>query len=522
MNEDVVMDNKSNKAIVYLRVSSEEQVGNFSLDTQKDICKKEATRRGYDIVEYFREEGKSAKNIEGRPVLGDLLLYCKKYKNTIDAVFVYRLDRLSRQTSDYLTIRKRLADYKIKLISATEPTGASPTETLLETILASFAQHDNDVRSERTKNGLKARYMSGLVNGRPPLGYILKDGYSVEDPNSWDRVKEAWDLMATGTKSLRDIAQIMNGWGLMASHGKKLYKLRPQTVQRIFRLKFYMGTLTSQVYAEEVEGQHKPMITEEQFYKVQAILDGRCVNKFPTPKRAHVNEAFPLRRIVKCSKCGVGLTAGWSKGRNKRYGYYRCAGKCNNISIQAAVLDESLIELLRSISPTEEYLELFIKFVKDEYDERLKGLRKNKDQAEEQIQQLLEVRKVLVEKNLMGIYSDEIFREQNELLEKKMATAQVAKADATLEKYDISKLTDFIKKTFADLGETYRNSTTTQAKALIGSIFPSGLAWDYNGGLNHQISPIYRPILNNNLKGVSFGVSDGTRTRDPQYHKLML
>ena len=510
---------KAKKAIVYLRVSTEEQVGNFSLDTQKDICNKEADRKGYEIVEYFREEGKSAKSINGRPVLKDMLQYCRKNKQIIDAVFVYRLDRLSRQTADYLSIRKRLIEYKIKLISATEPTGASPTETLLETILASFAQHDNDVRSERTKNGLKARYLSGLVNGKPPLGYMMKDGKAVRDPDSWDKVKEAWDLMATGTKSLRDIANIMNSWGLKASHGKKLYKLRPQTTQRIFRLKFYMGILTSEVYPEEVKGKHEPMITEEQFYRVQNILDGRCVNKIATPKRSHISKDFPLRRIVKCSKCGIGLTAGWSKGRNKRYGYYRCAGKCNNISIKSEVLDEAVIELLRDISPKEEYLELFTKFVKDEYEERLKDLKKNKNKADSKIQELLDMRKVLVEKNLMGIYSDEIFKEQNKLLEEKIAKAQVAKDEATLDKYDINKLTDFIKETFKDLGETYKRSTVEQAKSLIGSIFTTGLEWDYNGGLNHEISPLYQLILGSHAQGVPFGVADRDRTDDIRLHR---
>jgi len=53
------------------------------------------------------------------------------------------------------------------------------------------------------------------------------------------------------------------------------YKLRPQTVNGIFRHKFYMGKLTSEVYPEEPSGQHIPMITEAQFYKVQAILSGR-------------------------------------------------------------------------------------------------------------------------------------------------------------------------------------------------------------------------------------------------------
>src|SRR5579859_3035338 len=109
------------RAIVYLRVSTEEQVENFSLDTQEEICRKEAEKRGYQIVEIFREEGRSAKNIIGRPVLINLLEYCRKNKNKIQAVFVYRLDRVSRQTADYLAIRKKLLENGVNILSATEP-----------------------------------------------------------------------------------------------------------------------------------------------------------------------------------------------------------------------------------------------------------------------------------------------------------------------------------------------------------------------------------------------------------------
>src|SRR5690606_27970498 len=123
------------KALIYLRVSSEEQVDNFSLDTQEGICRKEAQKRGYEVGEIFQEEGRSAKNILGRPVLINLLEYVRKNKNKIDALIIYRLDRISRQTADYLAIRKKLAECGVTIISATEPTGNSPTEKLVETIL---------------------------------------------------------------------------------------------------------------------------------------------------------------------------------------------------------------------------------------------------------------------------------------------------------------------------------------------------------------------------------------------------
>ncbi len=312
------------RAVVYLRVSTEEQVDNFSLDTQETICKKEAEKRGYEVIEVFREEGRSAKSILGRPTLISLIEYCRKNCNRIQAVFVYRLDRISRQTADYLAIRKKLAEKNVTIISATEPTGDSPTEKLVETILAGFAQLDNDIRSERARNGLRARFLSGqIVSGYAPIGYAKQAGYVVKDPKTWYNVKRAWELMATGSKSLSEMAVIMNGWGLRWFKKGKEYIIRPQTAGMIFRNKFYMGIMASKTYKEEVRGQHVPMITEAQFYKIQAILDGRNVNQVALATRVHSRDDLPLRRIIRCGKCGTGLTGGWSKSRHKKYAYYR-------------------------------------------------------------------------------------------------------------------------------------------------------------------------------------------------------
>src|SRR5690606_3374612 len=109
----------------------------------------------------------------------------------------------------------------VTVVSATEPTGDTPTEKLVETILAGFAQLDNDIRGERARNGLKARFLSGLISGKPPLGYVLQGGFAVKDPETYDKVKAAWDLMETGTKSLSEIAKIMNEWGLRETKGKR-------------------------------------------------------------------------------------------------------------------------------------------------------------------------------------------------------------------------------------------------------------------------------------------------------------
>ena len=98
------------------------------------------------------------------------------------------------------------------------------------------------------------------------------------------------------------------------------------------------------------------------------------------------------------------------------------------------------------------------------------------------------------------------------MLEDKIVRAQIAKDDSILEKYNIDAVTAFIKTLLVDLGEAYKRSSTNQVKVLLGSIFPSGLAWNYNGTLNHKISPIYQAILQFDNQAIPLGERPGTRT----------
>jgi site-specific DNA recombinase len=487
---------KPKNAVVYLRVSKEEQVDNFSLGTQEELCRKDAIRRGYNVIEVFREEGKSAKTIVGRPTLLTMLDYCRKNKKQLCAVFVYRLDRLSRKTQDYLTIRRKLAENAITVVSASEPTGSSPTETLMETIIASFAQHDNDVRSERTKNGMRARFLSGLSTGQAPIGYINENGYIVKNPQSFDKVKAAWELMLTGTKSLREVANVMNDWGLGITYKGIKHQFRQQTANRVFRNKFYMGILTSRQNPEEVQGQHTPMITSVQFYQVQAILDGRNTNlHVPIARHNKENAEFPLRRILHCSQCGAIFTGAWSKGRNNRYAYYLCRKRCGMKSIPVEKAQVTIVKTLRDISLTDNGLRLLVTFLRSNYMKRIAIFQKRKAEADVELTQLYARRQTLVEKNLAGIYSDEIFKEQNAIIENKIQDMHEVKNTSLLNKYNLEETANFITEKFADLGRTYETSSLEEKKALLGLIFPSGITWNPNGITNREISPFYQSIL---------------------------
>lgn len=143
-----------NTAIAYIRVSSEEQVKNYSLANQKEYCEKYARENDLDLVKIFKEEGKSAMNID-RPALISLLEYCRKNTGKVDYLVLYKIDRLSRSTIDYLEIKRRLAKYGVQVKSVTEFTDDTPMGEFMETLIAAQAKLDNAIRAERVSDGIR-------------------------------------------------------------------------------------------------------------------------------------------------------------------------------------------------------------------------------------------------------------------------------------------------------------------------------------------------------------------------------
>ncbi|MCP4200934.1 MAG: recombinase family protein [bacterium] len=92
------------RALIYTRVSSEQQVKNFSLDTQMKRCRHYCETRGIAVAGTFVEEGESARTTE-RTELKKLLAYCREKKGRIDFVVVYAINRFARDAQQHLALR---------------------------------------------------------------------------------------------------------------------------------------------------------------------------------------------------------------------------------------------------------------------------------------------------------------------------------------------------------------------------------------------------------------------------------
>jgi DNA invertase Pin-like site-specific DNA recombinase len=117
-------------------------------------------------------------------------------------VVVFNLTRFARDKYDHFALRSLLQSLGISLRSATEPIDDTSTGKLMEGVLAAFAQFDNDVRSDRTRAGMKAALELGRWMFLAPIGYLNAPramGKSLmADPKRSPLVGRAFEAYATG------------------------------------------------------------------------------------------------------------------------------------------------------------------------------------------------------------------------------------------------------------------------------------------------------------------------------------
>src|SRR5262245_65627814 len=107
-------------AVVYARVSSEEQVQGYSIQAQLRACREWAENNGYTVAKGYLEEGHSAfRHPEKREALKELLADTVSKQRAFQLVIIHKLDRLLRDSMN--TARAILKRERVRLVSVTEP-----------------------------------------------------------------------------------------------------------------------------------------------------------------------------------------------------------------------------------------------------------------------------------------------------------------------------------------------------------------------------------------------------------------
>ena len=396
-------------AVIYCRVSSKEQVQNFSLGTQEKACREHCARAGISVDRVFME-GESAKTTE-RTRFKEMLDYCRENKRTIDYVVVYAVSRFARSTLDHAITRAFLAKLGITLRSVTEPIGDSPMGKFSESVSAAYAQLDNDIRAERTIAGMTAAVEAGKFPFKAPLGYRNVEGNLpnlVPDKQLAPFIQQAFDLYGNSAQSAQDVLRTLNSLGFKTAKGKPV---PPQTFMMILRNPLYMGVIFLPKWGLKKKGAFEPIISPELFERVQAKLSGKSATSVPHRK---ANPTFPLRVFVRCAYCSIPLTGSKAKGK---YPYYFCRNRsCKKLSVTKEQMERDFVALLLRCQLEPEYLKLFTTIVTDAWQTQSEHAQQSLSIVAKKVTELTERKHLLVDALLYRRIAQQVYDEQMDRL----------------------------------------------------------------------------------------------------------
>lgn len=325
-----------------------------------------AKSKDYTEFEYYIDGGYSGKDLN-RPAIQKLIEDCKNHK--IDAVFVFKLDRISRSQRDTLYLIEEVFNkYDVSFISMRENFDTStPFGKAMIGVLSVFAQLERETILERTRIGLKKRAEAGLWRGGGkipfPYRYDRNTGTLIPIPEQVELLHKMISLYISG-KSFNAIGDIVG-------MDESLVETRILSI-----------TNTGKVpYKDEVyDGKHEAVVSDELYEEILRVNKVRSHEKY--------ERHYLLSGKVYCGHCGAKYRyQKWGKrlimycySQQKSKPRYIKDSNCNNKRWDTFEVEDAVLEELFKMSLD---LDLFKKTfniatvnVKNEYRTRLEEITK--------------------------------------------------------------------------------------------------------------------------------------------------
>lgn len=475
------------RCVIYVRVSSDEQIAGTSLESQEAICRAFAERQGWQVDSVFRELGESAKS-SARPQFQAMVAHATKRSLGIHRVLVYRLDRFARNSHDHAVYQALLAGAGAILVSATEPTKDDPTGRFLQTVLAGIAQLDNDIRAERTVTSMRQLCSQGYWVHQPPFGYRVArlNGKPVleADPIAGPVIRRVFAEIAAHRMTPAEAVQHLNRSGLKT---RRNGAFSIQAVHTMLREPIYAGWIRTKLTdGKTIRAEFSPLVDPAIFDRVQLVLAGRGRGVL---SRKTGREEFVLRGLLQCGVCGERLTASWSKGRSSRYGYYHCRhGQCR-LRIRKDAAEAAFVDLLQQVAERyRPFWSLLRHQITEVWTSRRTTLNDQRDAVDRELRDTERAAAKLLDKLLDGTITDEIFKARDHQYRLHIALLKTKLHDSELDTYDVEALMSLAQRLLANLSELWAAGSPEWQRRFERALFPGGITWDVKSGLRTAIS----------------------------------
>lgn len=253
-----------------------------SLVTQRETCSAYITSQRYrgwvELPDRFDDGGHSGSGLD-RPALS--LLMQNIEGGLIDAVIVYKIDRLTRSLLDFVRLIEVFDRRGIALVSISQAFDTSDSMgRMILNILLTFSQFERELIAERVRDSIRTRKRHGKVHGGlPPFGYTATDsGLQIDKPEA-EIVRFIFSEFLR-TERYTSVMNAVREAGLCSSvkyskrgepRGGK--PINPSTVYSIIRSPIYVGEIQGQ--GTTYPGRHTPIISHETWERAQAIRTAR-------------------------------------------------------------------------------------------------------------------------------------------------------------------------------------------------------------------------------------------------------
>jgi site-specific DNA recombinase len=332
----------------------------------------------------------------------------------VSNVFVWRLDRLSRNLGDLILLADTLGKHEVGLHSFTEKLDlSSATGRMFYNILGAFAQFYREQLAENVRLGMNQAARQGKWVNRPKFGYDLVGGELVPNADA-PTVRRIFDLRAQGLSYTRI---------------EELTGVKYSTARAIAHSRIYLGEVL--LNGEWFPGNHEPLISATAFATAHRGAP-------PWHRRSH----HVLAGRVRCGLCGRVATIRY--GREGRP-LYRCRHRgagCSQPSRSAVGLIRAVLLGLRLVAEDEELQEAIRGELKKAVGSGLSEPRRGhmKDSG---IEDLAEQRRKLLELYYADKLSAELFAEEEARLSRQI---QAVRRDQEERQVERSRLSDLAVK----------------------------------------------------------------------------
>ena len=290
-----------------------------SLHAQREACEAyiaSQKHEGWHLVKtHYDDGGFSGGNME-RPALKQLLEDIEAGK--VNAVIVYKVDRLTRSLTDFAKIIERFDKNGISFVSVTQQFNTtSSMGRLTLNVLLSFAQFEREVTGERIRDKIAASKKKGMwMGGFIPLGYDLKDRKLMINAKEAQTVQHIYRLYLE-LGCVRLLKEDLDKEGIHS-------KVRGQKPGCSFSRGILYKILSNPIYIGRIihkgacyPGQHEAIIDQVLWEKVQKEM----ADKSSQHKTYNRSSSCPLTNKL-FDILGERLVAVHVNKKGRRYRYY--------------------------------------------------------------------------------------------------------------------------------------------------------------------------------------------------------